>query len=63
LWDGLGLIDYSFAPHYRSNHPESEMVEKAVGYMKNKHMSFKTLQDGEVVIDDVDKMPLGNNPV
>lgn len=23
-WEGLGLIDYSIAPHYRSNHPESE---------------------------------------
>ena len=23
IWDGLGLLPYAIAPHYRSNHPES----------------------------------------
>ena len=53
IWQGLGIVGYSFAPHYQSNHPESSLVEKAVEYMIHKNMPFKTLQDGEVEIVEV----------
>jgi dipeptidase E len=50
IWDGLGLIDFAFAPHYKSDHPESAMVDKEVeNYTKN-GIKFKTLHDGEVII-------------
>ena len=50
IWEGLGLIDFAFLPHYRSNHPESADVEKEVEYCKKNNIPFKTLRDGEVMI-------------
>jgi len=50
IWNGLGIIDYFIAPHYKSNHPESRMVDKVVEYFIEHKMPFKTLRDGEVII-------------
>lgn len=50
IWDGLDLIDYSVAPHYRSAHDESEAVEKTVSYFESHNMSHRTLRDGEAII-------------
>jgi dipeptidase E len=54
IWQGLGLIKYSIVPHYKSNHPESHLVEKAVEYFTNNKMPFKTLKDGEVIVGEID---------
>lgn len=51
VWDGIGLINYSFAPHYHSDHPESQAVDKLVEYYIENKMLFKALSDGEVIID------------
>ncbi len=53
IWDGVGLIDFSFAPHYQSNHPESEAIEKVVGFYKKNDMLFRGLKDGEVIIQTI----------
>jgi dipeptidase E len=50
IWDGLDILDYSIVPHYKSNHPESKMADKAVEYMIKNKMLFKVLRDGEVII-------------
>lgn len=50
IWDGLGIINYSIAPHYKSDHPESGNVDKEVEYFIRHKISFKTLRDGEVII-------------
>jgi dipeptidase E len=50
IWDGLGIIDYSIAPHYKSDHPESGNIDKEVKYFIEHKMPFKTLRDGEVII-------------
>jgi dipeptidase E len=56
VWDGLNLIDYSIAPHYQSDHPESEDIEKVVDYFKTNNVTYKTLHDGEVlVVSDTDE--------
>jgi dipeptidase E len=52
IWEGLNLINYSFAPHYRSDHPESADVEKEVQYMIDNKILFKALRDGEVLIEE-----------
>lgn len=52
IWEGLGLINFAFAPHYKSNHPESEMVNKEVEYYTQNHIEFKALHDGEVIVID-----------
>ncbi len=50
LWDGLGLLPYSIAPHYHSNHPESEGINLEVDYMIEHKILFKVLSDGDVII-------------
>ncbi len=50
IWDGLDIIDYSIAPHYKSDHPESANVDKEVEYFMKHKLPFKTLPDGEVII-------------
>ncbi|MBU2236023.1 Type 1 glutamine amidotransferase-like domain-containing protein [Patescibacteria group bacterium] len=51
LWDGLGFIDYVFLPHYNSNHPESEDINKEIEYCKKHNMPYRTLRDGDVIIN------------
>ncbi len=50
IWEGLGFLDYIILPHYKSNHPESPAIDKEVEYCRKKHIPFKTLRDGEVII-------------
>ncbi|OIP86692.1 hypothetical protein AUK05_03100 [Candidatus Shapirobacteria bacterium CG2_30_35_20] len=50
IWDGLNIIDFAFAPHYKSDHPESEMVDNEVEHYQKTGVKFKTLHDGEVII-------------
>jgi len=50
IWDGIGILDYSIVPHYKSNHPESEKINETVEYMIKNNIPFKTLKDGEVII-------------
>ena len=49
-WDGLGLIDYSIVPHFRSPHPESAAAERAVRHMMGRGMRYRALRDGEVIV-------------
>ena len=50
LWDGLGLIPYMPVPHYRSDHPESHLMEDVVRFMEREALPYKTLRDGEVIL-------------
>lgn len=52
IWNGLGLINYSIVPHYKSDHPETKLADKSVEYFKKHKLPFKTLRDGEVIIID-----------
>lgn len=49
-WDGLGILDYHIAVHYKSNHPESTDIEKEIEYCKKNNIPYQTLRDGEVII-------------
>ena len=50
LWDGLGFLDYIILPHYKSDHRESDDIDKEVKYCKKNKIPFKTLRDGEVIV-------------
>lgn len=52
IWEGIGLIDWQFAPHFDSNHSESEDINKEIAYYKEYSMNYKALRDGEVIILD-----------
>jgi dipeptidase E len=49
-WDGLDLLPYSVAPHYRSDHPESPMIERTVQHYIDHHVLFRALRDGQVIV-------------
>lgn len=50
IWEGLGVLNYVIAPHYKSDHPESEDISKCVDYLIDNHILFKALRDGEVIV-------------
>jgi dipeptidase E len=50
IWCGLGAINYSVVPHYKSNHPESRNATKVVNFMIKNKIPFVALQDGEAII-------------
>lgn len=50
IWEGLGLLGYAIAPHYRSDHPESQDIEHCVAYYIAHHMLFRALRDGEAIV-------------
>lgn len=52
VWDGLCLFNYGLLPHYKSNHPESKKIEKAVKRCIANQWPFLTLKDGEVLTID-----------
>ena len=55
IYQGIGLINYVPVPHYKSDHPESELVEHVVEYMKQNKIKYKTLSDGDVILEDLCK--------
>lgn len=50
VWLGLGLLNYSVAPHYQSDHPESPAINDVVKYFIEKKILFKCLRDGESIV-------------
>lgn len=54
IWEGIGLIDWQFAPHFDSDHSESEDINKEIAYYKEHDMKYKALKDGEVIVINED---------
>jgi len=53
IWEGLGLIDFAFAPHFESpGHPETESVGREVEYYKQNGVEYRALHDGEAIVID-----------
>lgn len=50
IWDGLGLVDFTVIPHYRSDHPESHLADRAVAFMESNRLPFKAMADGDVFV-------------
>lgn len=55
IWDGLGVLPYALAPHYRSDHPESAAIDRLVEHLVAGHRLFLALRDGEVLVRDGDR--------
>jgi dipeptidase E len=53
IWEGLGFLDYAFLPHFDSEHPESEDIDREVAYCMENKIPFKTVRDGEVVVQTI----------
>jgi dipeptidase E len=50
VWDCLHLLPFAFAPHYKSDHPESADVDRSIAYFINNHIPFVALRDGEAMV-------------
>lgn len=50
VWEGLGMVEYCIAPHYKSDHTESPLIDKTIAYYIDNKILFKALKDGEVII-------------
>ena len=50
-WDGLGLLDEAFVPHYQSpGHPESATMEVVVARYRAEGTPYLTLHDGQALV-------------
>jgi dipeptidase E len=51
VWDGLGLLDTAFVPHYRSpGHPETAAIESVVARYRAEAVAHRTLRDGQALL-------------
>ncbi len=49
---GVGLIDYSIAPHFRSDHPESQAINSVVEYYLTHKIKFIALTDNDFIVEE-----------
>ena len=57
IWEGLELLPFCIAPHWRSDHPESAMIDESVEYFMEHKIPFIALRDGETYIADLRQTP------
>ena len=51
IWEGLGLLDYSIVPHYRSpDHPESAACDGVAAGYRAAGIAHRALRDGEALV-------------
>lgn len=55
VWEGLGLVDFMVIPHYKSDWFGAE-ADECVEYFEKSNRPYKTIEDGQVVIVDGDKV-------
>jgi dipeptidase E len=48
--EGLGYTECAILPHWKSDHPESTLIDKVVEYCQQNNIPYKTIRDGEVII-------------
>lgn len=54
-YKGIGLLDYVPVPHYKSDHPESHLIDDVVKYMVDNNIKYLPLRDGEVIVEEFSK--------
>ena len=50
ILEGLGFVDFTFMPHFDSDHPESEAIGKEIEFCKKNNIEYRAIRDGEVII-------------
>lgn len=58
IWEGLGLIDAAIIPHFRSDHADAEAAERTASWMTANRVPYRTLRDGDVLIQDGETLEL-----
>lgn len=52
VWDGLGFVPFAVAVHFKSDHPESESVDREIAFYEMSGIPYRTLRDGEALVID-----------
>jgi dipeptidase E len=52
IWDGLGVLPYVIAPHYKSDPFVTPEVDRCIEYFIAHHIPFIALRDGEAIVVD-----------
>jgi dipeptidase E len=50
VWEGLGFVPFALAVHFRSDHLESESVDREIAFYEAAGIPYRTLRDGEVLV-------------
>lgn len=50
IWEGLGILNFAFEPHFDSDHPESKSTDIEIRHCIDNKILFKAYRDGEVLI-------------
>jgi dipeptidase E len=50
VWDGLGILDFAFMPHFESQHSESKLIDQEIAFCEEHAIAYRTFRDGEVLI-------------
>lgn len=53
IFEGLGFIDYTFIPHYKSDYHKVHLIEETVEKCKRENKKYKAVKDGEVMIENI----------
>ena len=56
IYQGIGFIKEVLIPHYQSDHKETELASETVRFCQEKEISYRTLQDGDVLIVDTNTL-------
>lgn len=49
MYEGVGLIDFSPLPHYKSDFIDQKIIDDTIKYMKAHNIAYKTIKDGDVI--------------
>jgi dipeptidase E len=50
VWEGLGFVPFALAVHFKSEHSESESVDREIAFYEATGIPYRTLRDGEALI-------------
>ncbi len=49
VWGGLGLVDFSIVPHYRSGGGEGAVMEQIAAHLEQTGLPHRVLRDGQAI--------------
>jgi dipeptidase E len=50
IWDGLGVLDFAYMPHFQSNHSESSLIDAEIEFCIEHKIAYRTFRDGDVLL-------------
>jgi dipeptidase E len=63
IWDGLKFVPFAIAPHFESDHPEAEIMQKSIDYFIDHKIPFVALCDGEAYVGEVTHQVSGQGKI